>query len=278
MNDRLSDPLFGVPPERVQLSAAPLVRVLAQVQFPPVLKINDQDHIADFQEELRRKYPFLQKEVGQAMNVQINNGQVSVNPSEEVIWRFFDQERNWRISLALRSVSIEVRQYTSRFDFLDRLEEVIESLAQTISPGPAVRVGFRYVNRLTGAEQMRSLDKFIYPDLMGILCEEALSSHVEHCLSEANCTTKDGRLYARWGKMQPNMTHDPGMAEPISQQSWMLDIDSFKAAQEGRETLVPGGFDSSELRTLTENLANRAYAFFRWSVRPAFLDHFGGQS
>jgi len=274
MNERPLDPLFGAPPERVQLQRAPLERVLAQVQFPPVLKINEQGHIADFQEALRKDYPFLQKDVGQSMTVQVNAGNVSVNPTEETIWRFFDQEKNWRVSLALRSVSIEVRRYSSRFDFLDRLQTVLTAVNETISPGPATRVGFRYVNRLSGAQELQQLVQYVQPELIGLL-GEPMATRVDHSLSEATCSTEEGRLLARWGKMQPFMTHDPDMAAPIDQHSWVLDIDSFLAMGEGGQLLVEGGFNPVALNALTEKLANRAYAFFRWSVKPAFLERFG---
>ena len=65
MSDVEIDPLFGDEPDRVHLERAPLVRVLAQVRFPKILKISDDTHIADFQEQIRRDYPLFAKDQGQ---------------------------------------------------------------------------------------------------------------------------------------------------------------------------------------------------------------------
>ena len=57
MSGKLPQPLGGPSPAEVSLSAAPLVRVLAQGRFPDVLKIDAKDTVAGFQEEIREDYP-----------------------------------------------------------------------------------------------------------------------------------------------------------------------------------------------------------------------------
>ena len=56
------NPLTAQPPEEVPLKDAPLIRVIAQVRFPPILSIEKKDFVGSFQEAIREKYPILQHE------------------------------------------------------------------------------------------------------------------------------------------------------------------------------------------------------------------------
>jgi len=60
------------------------------------------------------------------------------------------------------------------------------------------------------------------------------------------------------------------MAPPVNAESWMLDIDSFTT-----EGMSNDGFSPETLTGLLNTMANRAYAFFRWSVTDRFLVRFG---
>jgi hypothetical protein len=51
------NPLVATPPPEVPLINAPLVRVIAQVRFPPILSIEQQAFVGSFQEAIRAEYP-----------------------------------------------------------------------------------------------------------------------------------------------------------------------------------------------------------------------------
>lgn len=49
---------FGAPgPDEVPLERAPLVRVIAQLRFPPIVSLGRADFIGPFQEAIRSRYP-----------------------------------------------------------------------------------------------------------------------------------------------------------------------------------------------------------------------------
>src|SRR5262249_5715400 len=93
------DPFTTHFPE-VPLSRSPLIRVIAQLRFPPIVSIDKRDFIGPFQEAIRGQYPILRTE-------QVNNNEVTVNPEgavsvrreEGTLWRFHDKADNWRIGL-----------------------------------------------------------------------------------------------------------------------------------------------------------------------------------
>lgn len=269
MADRIADPLLGTPPERVQLNAAPLVRVLGQVQFAKIIKINSEQHIGDFQEAVREQYPFIEKDMAQAVQLNLDGNAVSAVATEEVIWRLFDPTKIWRVSLNSTAISLETLQYTSREEFLRRFRLLLDALAKTIRPSLATRVGFRYVNRLESPDDLKLLGELVHPELVGILANQ-LKGQVEQTISQAQCKTAEGLLLVRWGMLPPGVSHDPDMAPPANSPSWMLDIDSITT-----EGMSKSGFEPEKLTSLVDSMANRAYAFFRWSITDRFLDRFG---
>ena len=74
------------------------------------------------------------------------------------------------------------------------------------------------------------------------------------------------RLIARWGKLPPNASYDPGTINQIPEPSWILDLDMV------REQTRP--FDIGHLIEDAQAYANRIYTFFRWAVKPEFLAFF----
>lgn len=270
MVDRIADPLFGQPPGRIQLDAAPLVRVLAQVQFGKIIKISSERHIGDFQEAVREVFPFIERDTAQSIKVDFDGRDVQGATTQELIWRLFDPARQWRVSLNTSALTLETFRYTSREEFLERFRFLINALAETIRPTIATRVGFRYVNRLDRPQDIQDLEQLIYPDLVGLL-SESLRDKVELTMSQAQCATREGRLIVRWGLLPAGATHDPDMAPPVNARSWMLDIDSLTTTG-----LPANGFQTDGLIEKVDTMANRAYAFFRWSVTHKFLKRFGG--
>ncbi|MEO0697732.1 MAG: TIGR04255 family protein [Pseudomonadota bacterium] len=270
MNERVLNPLFGPPPPRVQLDAAPLVRVLAQVQFAKIVKIAEEKHIGDFQEALRAEYPHLERDEAKSVQVQLDHNGVSASTTDEVIWRLLDASKIWRVSLAQSAITLETASYTSRGDFLKRLTAVLSAVAETLRPSLATRVGFRYVNRLDEPKDLERLGDLVCAELVGVHTD-VLQGQIEHASSQIGGVTKEGRLLARWGLTPAGATHDPDMAQPLARPSWLLDIDSFK-----ENAPVEPGFDVAKLVELVDAMANRAYSFFRWSVSDAFLERFKG--
>lgn len=270
MSQRIEDPLFGEIPARIQLATAPLARVLGQVQFAKIIKIQSESHIGDFQEAVRDAYPLIDREVAQSVQLSMEGGGVSAQTTEEVIWRLFDREKTWRISLTPSALSLETQHYTSRPDFLVRFESVVRAFTQTLRPALATRVGFRYVNHLTKQEDLNALDRLINRELVGVL-GVPMGSNVDQTITFAQCRTADGTLLARWGKLPAGASHDPDAAPPQPSPSWILDIDCF-ATDMGSD-----GFVCEAVTAEVEKMADRAYAFFRWCVTDEFIGRFGGR-
>jgi len=259
------DPLTSDLPAELPLPSAPLVRVIAQVRFPQVLSIEKRDFVAPFQEAIRSQYPVLRAEHTQGLMV----GPQGASPmSPQVIWRFVDEENNWRVSLAPDFTAIETTAYQSRADFFDRFQEIILALAEHVGPRVVDRIGVRYIDRITG-DSVSNINQLVRPEVLGIVATEA-AKHAQHTLSESVFMVPEpaAQLLARWGLLPKGGTVDPAAIEPLAEVSWILDLDMFRSESRA--------FAPDDVVAGARAYAERIYAFFRWAVTEDFLRLYGG--
>jgi uncharacterized protein (TIGR04255 family) len=260
------NPLTASTPEEIPLQNAPLVRVIAQVRFPLITSIEKQDFIASFQEAIRKTYPILRSE---RMHGVIFNSQGASPAQSNTIWRFHDKEDKWRVSLASDFAALETVAYSSRHDFLQRLQHVLSALETEIDPLNVDRLGLRYIDRIEKIDN-QDLKMLVRPELAGIAATE-IGKFALQSLSETMFLFPDSKekLMARWGQLPPKTTIDPATIEPIDDSSWILDLDMFR--EESRT------FETQTLIKDTQYFAERIYTFFRWAVTDDFLRRYGGK-
>lgn len=267
MTTTLPPPMAGPSPAEVPLPRAPLVRVIAQVRFPTILSIRNPEEVATFQEKIRRAYPILNQE--QVRRVALNADYPASAPTiqEDVVWRFDDRNRKWRVSLATDFVALETTSYDNRQDFLTRLRSITEAVETTMNPQEAFRLGVRYIDRITGPA-LQDISKLIRREVLGVsLCP--IGEAAETALTQTQFRAEEGSLQARWGFLPANGTIDPGTLEPIHEPSWILDLDMSSSA--------PLDFSADLLGNMSERFAQRVYSVFRWMVTADFLRFYGGQ-
>ncbi|MFB2923297.1 MULTISPECIES: TIGR04255 family protein [Aerosakkonema] len=261
-----TNPLIAQPPREVPLKEAPLIRVLAQVRFPPILSIQDSSFVAPFQEAIRENYPILDPEQTRGFIL----GSQGVEQTElTTIWRFRAADGNWRVSLAPDFVALETISYLSRSDFLKRLENVLIALDVHIKPQIVQRYGLRYIDRLTGSDT-KDIPKLVRSEIAGIVATE-LGNYLHQTIAESlfNLPKEEGQLIARWGLLPADTTIDIATIEAIAEPSWVLDLDMSISKQQE--------FSTEALMSEMERFAERIYTFFRWAVTDDFLRRFGGE-
>jgi uncharacterized protein (TIGR04255 family) len=262
--DATPDPLVSPPPAEVPLTNAPLVRVIAQLRFPEILSVEQGDFVAPFQEAIRATYGVLRKEqtLGFVMGP---SGPLPGKP--QLAWRFTDTDGNWRVSLTPEFLALETTKYTSRSDFLRRLQLVVAAVVEHIAPSQIDRLGVRYIDRITGAD-VDDLNKLVRPEVCGISGTNA-AGHAVHSLSESVFTLPEAGVTARWGRIPPGATVDPAAVEPVDEKSWILDLDMYSSR--------PMPFVVKDVLAKAESYSERIYAIFRWAVTKDFLVRFGGK-
>jgi len=261
------DQPFGDDIVEVVLPLPPLIRVVAQIRFPPVASVSNQAFMAPFQEALRRDYPILRQEREVSLVVGAD-GAVS-QPTNGVIWRLHDKDEIWRLSLGTSFLSIETTGYTNHAEFVKRFVLALEALAALIHPVVYDRLGLRYINRFHG-ERLARLPKLVRPELLGFLAVD-IGSNVEitGSILQTQFEVEGTSLVVRAMKLGKDATVDPGLIPAISEPSWILDFDAFSTK--------PRDFGIAEAVELLRRLAFRSYRLFRWSVRDDLIIECGGK-
>ena len=155
MTTSLPSPLGGQAPAEIPLAMSPLARVLAQVRFSSVLKIDSKEGVAPLQEEIRSHYPLLEQVLSQQLHIDMTPGGGGIRPITNNVWRFSDAEHGLVLSLTSDTLTLEARHYPGRAAFLDRWADALVRVERVFAPSLALRTGARYLNRLTG----ESLDR-----------------------------------------------------------------------------------------------------------------------
>ena len=256
---------FGAIPERIPLDPDPLVRVVAQVRFAPVLLVREQSFIAPFQDAIRGSYPLVEKEMQQQVAPGAGG---ALQVAESVLWRFWDAERNWQVTLAENFVSLACGDYSDRADFLFRLAAALGAVGDYVRPVLTSRVGVRYTDRLSGPEKLERLPEFVRSELLGLASAELGEGEAVGQLTQAEFSTDRVSLRGRWGLLAPGETHDMSI-EAIESPSWVLDLDAY--------TEVTSPFDSRFCAAEAERYAGIVYTFFRWAVSDQFLAAHGAE-
>lgn len=256
-----TNPLMEPPPKEVPLKKAPLIRVIAQVCFPLITSIENKSFIGRFQEAIRDKYPFLQPDQTESF-VLASQGLIR---TDQVTWRFVNAEGNWRVSLAPEFIALETTDYISRSDFLARLKDILTPLNEHIKPNIVQRFGMRYINRLVG-QSVKDISKLVVPEIAGVTALDFTQSMTEYWVTMPE---REDLIIARWGLVPPNKTFDPNAIEPVSEHSWILDLDMSLTKQ--RE------FNVDALIIEGQGFAQKIYTLFRWAVTDDFLVYFGGE-
>jgi len=260
------NPLLGPSPKEVPLPNAPLVTVIAQVRFSPILSVQDAQFVAPFQEAVRATYPVLSQEQAQSLVV---GPQGVAAGQKQVAWRFTNVDGAWRLSLAPEFVALETTAYTSRSNFMERMQAVLRAVGKHLDPAVVQRVGLRYIDRVTG-DALGDITELIRSEMLGIVTTP-LSQYAQHAISEAVLDVPDntGQLHARWGRLPADSTVDPNAIEPINEPSWILDIDMFSNHHRP--------FAAAQLIEDLGRFAEHIYTMFRWSVTDQFLRRYGGK-
>jgi uncharacterized protein (TIGR04255 family) len=267
MPHSLTPPLGGPPPPEVSLSHAPLAKVVAQARFAGILKIDNKEGVAGFQDAIRREYPLFEQATNQQIEVQIGPGGPNIRQTPGNAWRFSDAVGRWRLTLVTDSLTLETEHYTSRTDFVARWASALAAIERTYDPQIALRIGMRYISRVNG-KPLEIIDELVNPDILGV-AKPPMRTHLRHILTEAILEIEEGQMLMRWGQLPANGTIDPNLLTPIPELSWILDIDVFSGDQRA--------FSSEELRISFQALAERAYSVFRYMTTDRFLETYGGK-
>ncbi len=253
----------------VHLFDAPLVRVLAQVQFPRTPTL-----VTEASEEtlagLLTRYPVRRRGTQQMIAFEFGPGGIAQPAAAQAspsILTLSDAGEQWKVTLTETTITMETTSYDSRDDFCERMLELLDAVAQVSRPPILDRVGVRYIDQFEGAALDR-IDQLVHPTLVGLVGAVDPSLTVLQSVTQSRVQVGDNEiLTVSSGLLPAGMMVDP-MIPVVSGRSWLLDIDM------GTSVGV-GSFDPVVIADQVRTFAEHAYFFFRFAVTNAFLEAYG---
>lgn len=189
----MSSELFPEAP-RVIYRRNPLIEVICQVRFPPILRI-DAEPPAAFQERVRRKYPlFRERSPDKLVELPpwtprdlVEPLLRSIGPSLPKTYDFVSADETWRISLTREFLALTTNKYRRWEEFRERLSDSLAVLQEMYEPAFFTRVGLRYqdlIKRSALGLQDKSWGALLRPRIAGLLAEGEPEGAVREALSQ----------------------------------------------------------------------------------------------
>lgn len=231
----------------------PLVTVLCQIKFPPVLSLMTTAGVAGFQAGLREQYDTMLPVERQA-KLDVGAGNVGIETIPPV-FRFRDTTENWRVGVSAEFVSLETFAYTGIDAFLERLQRILKVLRLTVRPADSVRVGLRKINliALPDEAQTTSLLGIVRRELLGPLAVEEFPAPLSACQGHLEYTDGSNVLAVRYGM---GSAGEKGSG-------FILDLDHYTNRPYRLD-------DNDDLIGLMKYLSDGITSFFHWSIEDGY--------
>jgi uncharacterized protein (TIGR04255 family) len=176
--------------QRVIYQKNPLIKVICQFRFPPILKI-DSEIPSLFQDSIRNEFPIyrditeFQSEIPAGINSQFPDAFInqlsksSVSKNHE----FISADGLWKINLTRTFLSISTEKYNTWEDFYSRFQSSYNALLSIYAPPFFTRIGVRYIDVINRSQlnlKDISWKELLRPYFLGLVSSE-IESHVKSC-------------------------------------------------------------------------------------------------
>jgi uncharacterized protein (TIGR04255 family) len=179
---------------RFTLERHQLAQVICQVRFSPVLRLNQQEEVVLFQEEVRERYPGFLLEPAVALMI-TPQGVVQQDTGTK-IYRFLDPDASVVLVLGVDFVAIETREYVAIEDVIERVRDAVSLVERFYRPAQRTRLGLRFTNELRFEPDnlQTHVREALNPQLLGPLGDPDLAPAVETTQSVIHLRTEAGNM------------------------------------------------------------------------------------
>lgn len=165
---------------RVVYNKNPLDRVICQLRFPPILRI-EAEPPSSFQDAIRSIFPMYAEKVGFRINLPPLSKQESPMGVIETLSRssanknyeFSTEDGTRKVNLTRTFLSVSTTNYKRWSDFKDLLKTPYDALIRVYSPAFITRIGLRYIDvfrrSMFGLEES-NWNELFEPFVLGLLC------------------------------------------------------------------------------------------------------------
>jgi len=240
--------------QRVIYKRTPLIEVIAQLRFPTILKINNQEPF-EFQEKIRSDYPIFQKSYfsNTSPEIALLDPQIGSISQSYNIYNFLSENSKWKLSLDRENVTLATTEYKKYEDFKEKLAKISSIFEEIYQPSFYIRLGLRYRNLILHSNLKMNQDKpwseLISPQIASELHSSALSGSIRTLLKSLEIELDVGKVNFNHGLVisQKGSFEEPG---------YLFDADFF----------VDNKINQGEIWNVFDNFNQTAGKLFRWSI------------
>ncbi|SRR5579875_1091033 len=243
--------------ERIIYEKNPLEKVICQLKFPSILKIETESP-AEFQECIRSDYPFYKRTPAVKLPAGLPTELAALLTKDlpleiaQTAHEFGSRDERWTLSLTQNFIALTCQSYDRWENFKDHLDRPLRALKELYAPACFTRIGLRYrdvIRRsVLGLDQI-GWAELLQPWVAGALAAPEIAADVEHSAQELVVRLPDGRSRVR--------VHH-GLAVDASSQElcYVIDADFFDDQQ----------VELSHVIECLDFLNRQARLFFRWCI------------
>lgn len=234
-------------PERWKFKRNPLVNVIVQLRYHPILSIAK--GIPAIQEELRKRFPKFEQVHTRSAQLQ-PMGPIEIRDQEEFRFRTLDDSTT--VILADAALALENRTHVSRDPFFKDVRLAVKALMKVCDPVNPVRLGIRYINQVDRTQISQDLGK-------DVTWEELIDPeflHVPHRLADLSDTLFANEV--RSSLADGGLTLRYGLVSAEEKGVFKLDIDRY----------YTGSFDPAKTVTRLKGMVDDIFTVFNKAVGP----------
>ncbi|BAQ66091.1 TIGR04255 family protein [Geminocystis sp. NIES-3709] len=241
--------------ERVIYKRNPLIEVVCQLRYPPILKVNSEP--VDFQEAIRDEYPYY--EVNKPQLPSDFNKIIQQTgfpfPNEEMGHLFKSEDEKWLLTLTKDFLALKTLDYERYDTFKQQLKKIINIFQEIYKPSFYSRIGFRYQDLIIRSKlDLENVQwaELISPNIASELANSAIKNSIKNIAKNLVLENDYGLVSFRHGFVEVT-----NQEENNKEIGYLLDADFF--TQEKEKT------DESIWQPL-DYFNESARHLFRWSI------------
>jgi uncharacterized protein (TIGR04255 family) len=245
---------------RVFYEKAPLVEVVCQVRFPPLLAIQANPP-TDFQEAVRDAFPLLEEGDGFVADLELPPQMkrlLAAQSGGATGYQFSSEDRLEAVTLTRDSLAYSTKRYTLWEEFSKTLNGPLNKLTQIYKPSFYNRIGLRYIDAICRTElglEGVNWSELFKPEILGELNVPLFENNLQACGRQISVRLPDNA-----GSVQ--LRHGLGNTPSKPELCYIIDFDFYR----DQKTEVG---DAENLLNHFHESAGRA---FRWCITEKLHD------
>ena len=218
--------------KRIIYKKNPLVEVICQLRFPPILSI-DTEIPAKFQEAIKKIYPLFTENaeiIVRFPNIPnaidsalIEKLELSPAARNRKNYEFLSSDENWKINLTREFLALSTKKYHRWEEFRTFLEEAFKPFLEIYSPIFFSRIGLRYRNIINRSELNLGdtpWSDLLKPSILGMLNDATIGPNISATtnITEIDLSDKQSKVRITSGLLEEAQTRE---------KAFMIDSDFF---------------------------------------------------